>query len=376
MKGARVFWCEFDGEIPVSLGDIPEPSIKITSSNEEHQHWYWQLDKLTAPYDLEKVNRAVTYLLGADHSGWDANQVLRPPCTFNHKRQKVVSTLKVTPEIYTANDFDGLPEPPPTITAPIPESLPDIKDVIAKYPMPAELWLLFKKQAHEPDRSTALMALGYGLAELHMLDDEIFTMLLNADDRWEKFKNRSDRHKRLMEIVVRARQKHPLQQSVEDEDTRLVSMGLKTLLAADQELEWVWKGFLQQGGSMLLTGPSGIGKTQWSLDCAAHMALGKPFLGREMHGTHKVGFFSLEMGLVDLKMFLQSQQQAYSPQELDTLEENLRLFPLGEPIYLNREKEKRRIEAAIKDEGLTGVIFDSLGSTTEEELTKEHDVKT
>lgn len=374
--GSHVFFCEFDGAIPTDVGTIPQPTVRVQSSAEENQHWYWRTPELIQPYDLERVNRSITYLLGADTSGWDANQILRPVGTFNHKKQREVKLVALNDVTVSLEDFAGLPEPPPAPEAPVPDAIPDISDVISQYKFSATVWALFRKGVPEGKRSEGLMSLGYSLAEMQLKNDEIFAVLLNADMRWGKYHGRSDQYKRLMEIVVRARAKYPLKQDVQEEDLRLYSVGFDTLLKTEVELKWVWEGLLQEAGYFLLTGPSGVGKTQFSLDAAAKFIVEEEFLGRPITGEHKIGFFSLEMGLVDLKYFLELQAENYNEADRKKLEENFRIFPLGEPIYLSQESERQKIEEVIEREQLTGIVFDSLGSLTEKSVSNEEDVKT
>lgn len=377
VKGARVFWVEFDGHLPTEkqLQDIPDPSIRLCSSVEGHQHWYWKTDELIHPLDLEKINRSLAYHLGADSSGWDAGQVLRPIETNNHKRSAQVTLVGLNGLVTTVEDFGLLPPPPPPVDVPEPTSVPSIEDVIARYKWAGHTWKLFKAKIEETqDRSAALMRLAYECAEMGLLDEEIFAVVLNADNRWGKYRGRTDQIKRLAEIVTRARAKIPTPDQ-SDSEQPLISMGFKTVLAQTVKLEWVWEGLLQKAGNFLLTGPSGVGKTQFSLDAAANIVLGRNFLELSTNPEQKIGFFSLEMGLVDLKYFLGWQAQGFTEKELELLEQNLRFFPLGEPIYLNRDEEKKRVEAVIEREGLTGIIIDSLGSATGEDLSEETKIK-
>jgi hypothetical protein len=373
VKGASVFWCEFDGKVPVELLDIPEPSIRVQSSKPGREHWYWRLDSFQLPEKLEEVNRAIAYALGADTSGWDAGQVLRPVTTINHKRDAVVTLRKASISTCEPSEFVGIPEPPPVEKIPELESIPPIENVIPKYVFKEEVWDLFKEGLPEGKRSDGLMALGYYLAEMQLPNDEMFSMLLNADERWGKFSGRNDQHKRLMEIVVRSRIKYPYRGEGAGLET---SIGFQSVLNTEINVEWVWEGFLHRQGYMLVTGPSGVGKTQFSLNAAARMVLGEGFLGAATQSTdEKIAFFSMEMGLVELKEFLKLQAKGYTPEQLEILEERLRFFPLGEPIYMTQDSEKERIENLIKEEGFTGLIFDSLGSATDGSLSSEENTK-
>lgn len=376
-KSATCYWVEFDGNAPTELGEIPAPTLRIKSSQEGHEHWYWKSDTNLDIHTLETVNRALTYALGADVSGWDAGQILRPPCTTNHKRQLPVGIISKSEQIYNKADFGALPEPPALLEVVLPDHLPAVEDVIATTTFSDSLWTLFKDGVVEGKRSSGLMALGYGLAELGAEADAILALLLNADMRWGKFANRSDQLIRLIEIVTRAKEKHPNPISDYDDSNAVdfTRFGFLDLLNSSIEIEWVWENFLQTEGYLLVTGPPGTGKTQFSLNLAQNFCLGKDFLGEKIDTERNVAFFSLEMGPADLKLFIQHQAGGYSPEELSILQQRLSLYPLGEPLYLSDTKERDRVEKLIVELGLDGLVIDSLGSLTEDELTNEKQIK-
>lgn len=366
--GANVVWVELDDPAPSNVDSIPAPTCRIASGGSGHEHWYWKIEQVLNSDQLDLVNRALTHLLDADPSGWDSTQVLRPPGTYNHKRQRETFQILRSDVVLDIALFSGLPTPPKKDDITAPEYIPPVEKVVAKYPFPQKVMDLF--QSRDPhDRSDALMALGYYLAEMGMAKPEILSMLMNADERWGKFKGRDDRMRRLLEIVSIAVGKYPPQSAppvVHD----LVPMGFKTLLNTEVELEWQWEGFLQKNGYFLLTGPTGVGKTQFTLDAAGHMALGKEFLGKPTRKS-RIGFFSLEMGITDLKHFLQQLQYSFTAEEHDALEENLLIFPLGEPLYFANEAVRAQLDQVIGDYKLDGIIIDSLGSATEENVSDE-----
>jgi nucleoside-triphosphatase THEP1 len=371
--GSHCFWVEFDGTIPDSIDGIPEPTIRIQSSSEGHQHWYWLTDSLLGVAEIERINRSLATSLGADISGWDSTQVLRPPSTYNHKRSAQVNLLGNTSKVYGVTDFAGLPEVEFNSELAITGDIPDVTDVVASYKFKADAWQLFRKGVPQGSRSEGLMALGFHLAEMQMKNEEILSMLLNADQRWGKFAGRNDQVRRLTQIVTIARNKYPLLNI--DPVGRFETYGFISLLNSEINLEWVWEGLLQEAGYLLITGPPGVGKTQFSLNFAQYAALGRDFLERKIEGTRRIGFVSLEMGHADLKFFISHQSGGFVKEELELLEENLKFLPLGEPLYLSKESERDALEEWVYENKLTGVVIDSLGSTTENELSNEHDVK-
>lgn len=370
IKGSRCFWVDFDGNSPdwSTIIDIPQPSIIIQSSTEDRTHCYWLSEAFNDPETIESINRRVAYGLKSDSSGWDCNQLLRPPCTYNHKRERHTRLIRNTGEFVDPIRFEVFPEPTDVqaSSVAIEEALPAVEGVIFKYAIPDRARNLFLNGRPDSDRSTALVELGYCFAELGCKPEEIMSVLLSADKRWGKFSERKDGQQRLDEILAKVISKHPVSATNE---RVLESLGLRSLLATEVELEWVWDDRLQKGGYFLLTGPPAVGKTQLSNRVAINMAQGKPFLGKNLL-PQRFAYFSLEMGLVDIKYFLSKQCEGMTAEELDILEQNFRIFPLGEPLYLNNTKVKREVEAIIKGEGFDGAFFDSMGSTTEDDLSK------
>lgn len=98
VMGSYFFWVDFDGNAPQDWGlipEVPEPTLRIQSSLPGHQHCYWKLDEFVSDIEtLEERNASLAYLLQADTSGWDADQVLRPPFTTNYKRMEPVEIVE------------------------------------------------------------------------------------------------------------------------------------------------------------------------------------------------------------------------------------------------------------------------------------------
>lgn len=374
-KSTNVLWTEFDGNYPASFGDVPSPSLVVQSSDATHAHVYWRLTEPMRNFqDVEAYNRTITYNLGADASAWDCNQVLRPPATRNHKRDTVTTVSKA---------FTEAPLPlslfVPTYAVPVVSEfdtsvIPDVTDIIYKYEFPLVVSSLLRtKDLPVGERSTALMKLGFYLAEMGMSDAEIYSVIRNADDRWGKFKDRTDRERRLLDLISRVREKYP---STDYQTDIIPVFGFQSFLEHDIQIEWIIDGLLQERGYMLLTGPSAVGKTQFTLRMALNMALGRgEYLGEKFTRPAKILFFSLEMGHADLKYFAEIMGRDFTSDEIRMLEQNLIVVPHGEAIYFNQEEGKQQILDIIGAVNPDGVIVDSLGSTTSGGLSNEDIVK-
>jgi RecA-family ATPase len=105
------------------------------------------------------------------------------------------------------------------------------------------------------------------------------------------------------------------------------------------------------------------------------MALGKPFLGWELGDPQKIAFVSMEMGDADLKYFVDQMAAGLSDEEREILSTNLLLIPLGYGVLLDSPADQAKVNRLIKAHEPNGIIFDSLGVTTLDELSSEATVK-
>lgn len=418
VKGTWLFWADFDGSAPESWAalakekGIPEPSLTIRSSVKGREHAYWALEHFVS--DIEQIdarNRAIAYTLGADTSGWDADQILRPPFTKNYgygtagNRKPWYAGDPVDVSIVEQSDsqsspdlFNPLGTPEQVISTKLElGEIPRIADVLALGRWSPDFYALFsmgKEDAGKssPDgRSGSLMRLGYYGAESGFSDEQIYAVLDDADSRWEKYTKRTSAYRRklLLDIIARARAKHGYLTDTENPLAGLIAKAEPGVAPQDQKLvynfqefmdlevhiEWLVEGLLSQTGMGIITGPPGVGKTQLGIQLAHHLALGKEeFLGwRNPSGAKKVLFLSLEMGVVQLKHFMSAIARGY--QDVIALSRNLFFAPFGVGIPFDR-LEGQALLTSILEEYKPDVVFvDSLQKITSKEMTDELSTK-
>lgn len=83
---SRWLYADLDNVDPESIGHKDEklrPDVAWRSSDSRYQAM-WLVQRLE-PATHERINKQLTYKVGADKGGWDLSQVLRVPGTLNHK---------------------------------------------------------------------------------------------------------------------------------------------------------------------------------------------------------------------------------------------------------------------------------------------------
>lgn len=407
-KGTYTLWTEFDGSAPEdwkpdppaftedgseagSVADsdatgLPEPSLRVQSSQDGHEHVYWRLNEfVTDSQWVEDKNRAITYEHGADSSGWDCTQILRPPYTTNFKRDLPVTIRESTGSVFAQGRFNFLKPPAQLVNESIDTAnLPSVEKIVAKYTWDDKHFDLFMADAPQ-DRSGALMKIGFFGAEKGMTDAEIYALLDNADARWKKYVHRQDRKRRLTDIVNRARQKHPkaLEKTTlagllgtKEEKTPLglpITYGFNDFLQSEVQVEWAVEGLVEVGGMGMFAAMPGVGKTQLALQMAICCALGIDFLKWKMPEgkKQKIVFFSLEMSHVALLFFIEAIAKEFTDEQKATLNENLILVPLGEVISLDRTEGMEFVFSLLDGINPDGIIVDSIGKVTMKGLEEE-----
>lgn len=370
-KVGQVVWCDFDGNTPETF-DIP-PSYNIRTSEEGHNHVYWRLDEpITDSAIIEDYNRRITFKYDADASGWDITQVLRPPCTQNHKRGGLsVYTETVSEGLeFNLSVFDDLaPAPEKSVDYTLWEKLdlPSLNDIIYTHKFGPDFKRVFEMQKEQvTDRSASLSNMAFICAEAGLGDKEIYVIISHLADRWEKFKHhtRDSRARQLLGIIEYARIKYP-NNNFSDLDT-VFEYSPVGLLNTDIQVEWAIPDLLMKNGVMVMSGPGGIGKSQISMQFMAHLAMGVPFLTFDITEPKKIGWFSLEMGDIEVKHFLQTMypiwEKMYGPEKLKLLNENWQILPFGESLGLNTSAGQDVLLKWQEERMWDGIFVDSVGS--------------
>lgn len=377
--GSQVAWVDFDANYPFDSWpeSIPLPSMVVQTSGQRNVHAYWKLDTFLSAGEIEEINRRLTYFFGADISGWDANQLLRPPETKNHKKNTAVNLLTTgSGEIKKVADFIGLPSPPA-----IPKNIeqlqiPSIEEALQHITWPSNLKELYENGLPEGRRHQGMFALAAGLAELNVAPQFILAVLLHSDNNaFHKFNERPDQRVRLVELVTRACLKITQKKAQEKEAPLWLPNTITQLLTAEYKMEWLMEPYIHKTTCAVLSGPPGVGKSLMSLSLAQCLVTGEEFLGLMVKRKLKIGFISMEMDGYELHAVLSHQVLNYSKDQRTLLDQNLLILPFGEPKFYNDKETERLLFQFVGDNHLDGVFVDSLSSTTPGDLSSEKEGK-
>lgn len=371
-RGSRVLWAEFDGSLPESLGEIPQPSLRLKSSTDGHEHWYWRLNQFeTNQIALETITQRLTYHLGADLACWNANRVLRPPGTVHHDSGLTTSVIRWSHQEVSLPDFINLPE--------LPEKALTLSEHLGSIPMPIEviakhifskdeLTFFLEPTIEQGSRSSALTKLAHICMEKDGLSNaEAMSLLLNADGRWKKFHGRNDQRDRLLGIINYCRSRHPVDPVEEEVSSRFRVYTYDEFINTEIKLEWVVPNLLHKKGVAAISGPPAVGKSQFSIRFAEALAKGEKFLQWEPVEPTKTLFVSMEMPHEELLFFIEKMEMG----DNELLRDNMLILPLGHSLKMNNKVAQAELNAVLERYQPTGVIFDSLGKGIGKDIASE-----
>lgn len=414
VQSVNAHWVDLDGNAPENWEakakevGVPEPSLILETSVPGHQHAYWFIDRVGADGldQAETTTRNLTAAFQSDKGGWDLTQLLRIPGTKNygwhtadgeHKpwykgEPQTVKVLKDEPVVVSPTEFTGLTKAEQVIVSRIKiEHVPPIAEVLALGKWDQEMFNWFnmtKQQASEATqyrRSGSLQALAHFATKAGFTDEQIYSILDDADRRWEKYiqRHKSGRHKVFLDTIARARDEHGyltgdaitlagLMESANLIHDPKVIFNFEEFLEADFKVEWLLDGLIPLAGFGMIVGQPGIGKTRLGLQMGMELAIGRSQIFHRYNttGPKRVLFMSLEMAANPLSEFVGKFAPAYK-ESMPALKRNFYIAPFGEPVYLDTPQGQQLLTNIVAQYKPDVLLIDSLQTSVSKAMTDE-----
>lgn len=190
------------------------------------------------------------------------------------------------------------------------------------------------------------------LGEANLAEDSIRVLLEFADSRWGKFFDRPDSSLRIDSLLEKAREKRTALVSV------VVPLKPSELTELAGETEWLIEDILAKETYGLITGSTGVGKSQIAIQLGISLAKGMHWLNHAVTRS-RVLFSSLEMGINELQYF---NKKLISGSPLNEDEDIFHYLPVGQPLSLLTKEGRDFYLQFIEDYDV--FIFDTLSSST------------
>lgn len=297
----HALWADLDFVDPSTLDEYP-PTIAWESSPGRYQAlWVAQQGDFQGASWPGNENQRMTYMIGADPSGWDTAQLLRIPGWENHKPEyerpdgsyPQGKILWHDGPRYSPGDFDQLPEVKGAVDQQVTDALSSDIDNIDRLAVIAGVKLKLNHTAREllnareatGDKSDKLWYLIRCLADAGLSTAEIVAVV--RESVWNKFRDRHDELRRLIAEASKAIAKRSdetvakLDEEAQEEDPidRPAPNRLGFLLKNIKKPKYLVQGVLTEGACGFIAGEPKCYKSWVGLDLALSVATGADFLG-------------------------------------------------------------------------------------------------
>lgn len=289
-------WADLDEVDPREIRDYP-PTIAWESSPGRYQAlWVADDGDFQGASWPGNENQRLTYLLGADPSGWDTTQLLRLPGWPNFKPERVEANGGKAPrgkllwsagQAYSIEDFSGLPEVRGAVSSELTEALESEIESVDRHKALARLKIKLNHTARDllnakevtGDRSSQMWYLMRCLADAGGTVTEIVAIVRQTV--WNKFADRADEMKRLIAEASKAvsSRSDETVEELEDEGERKKPQRLGDMLRNIKRPVWLIDGVVTEGSCGFIAGEPKTWKSWLGYDMALSIATGADFLG-------------------------------------------------------------------------------------------------
>lgn len=292
----HALWADLDEVDPREIRDYP-PTIAWESSPGRFQAlWLASQGDFQGASWPGNENQRLTYLLGADPSGWDTTQLLRLPGWPNHKPERIEANGGKPPRgkllwsagsSYSLEDFADLPEVRGAVSSELTEALESEVEGVDRLKVLSRLKLKLNHTARDllnakevsGDRSGQMWYLMRCLADAGATTTEIVAVIRPLV--WNKFVGRADEMKRLIAEASKAvaSRSEETKEELDEETERKKPERLGFLLANIKRPVWLIDQVLTEGACGFIAGEPKSWKSWIGYDMALSVSTGADFLG-------------------------------------------------------------------------------------------------
>jgi AAA domain/RepB DNA-primase N-terminal domain len=289
-KSNLMLWADLDERHPsecVAMG--LGPTCAWESSPGRYQAIWW-LKQNVSPEVLARLNRALTYTVGADPGGWDLTQVLRLPGTRNFKYTGAPPVRLMWVDERVSYDVRELWQ---RIRANDPYREGSGPRKLAKRDAPAKAQALLRTPEDgvvEGERSTRLWELECLLAEAGWDEEEIFDAVSVC--AWNKHRDHPSVLRREIAKAVRHVLREVPERFEDDEPDRSESPFISLESAITRHIpapRWMVDGLWTQDAHGIIAGEPKTLKSTVALGLGIAVASGQPFMGLEDYAVNVQG---------------------------------------------------------------------------------------
>jgi predicted metal-dependent TIM-barrel fold hydrolase len=292
----HALWADLDEVDPREIRDYP-PTIAWESSPDRYQAlWLADEGDFQGASWPGNENQRLTYLLGADPSGWDTTQLLRLPGWPNYKPERIEANGGTPPkgkllwsagQLYTPGDFADLPEVRGAVASELTEAIENEVASVDRLKVISRVKIKLNHTAREllnarevtGDRSAQMWYLMRCLADAGCTTTEIVAVV--EPTVWNKFAGRADEMKRLISEASKAvaSRSDEIQEQIEEESDRKKPGRLGDMLRNIKRPVWLVEGVLTEGACGFVAGEPKSWKSWVAYDLALSVSTGADFLG-------------------------------------------------------------------------------------------------
>lgn len=191
------------------------------------------------------------------------------------------------------------------------------------------------------------------MGESGVSPSHIKTLIEFADKKWGKFADREDWQERLESLVDAAKERTPVKKF-----DKYKPVDIYTLEEETPEVDWLVPGVLAKATYMLITGGTGVGKSQFALQWGMGLAKGVQWndltfeKSRVLYGSH-------EMGPNEITYFTSKLRKGM---ELDRERDIFHILPIGYAVSVLTSEGREFYLQYLDDYDV--FIFDTVSSST------------